>query len=106
MSDLFGNHIVGFPTRRLIYTGIVQFLALAFIRIVRRSQGNRTEIVGNPHILSGNRTKPEDVREAFLRFFYWVLAVSLRSQGLRTGSAPRVYDFFKTIVKVQTISKS
>ena len=34
MSDLFGNHIVGFPTRRLIYKQIpqvVRFLPVAIV---------------------------------------------------------------------------
>ena len=43
MSDLFGNHIVGFPTRWLIYLSFQSFANILHEESVRR--GYETEIV-------------------------------------------------------------
>ena len=44
MSDLFGNHIVGFPTRRLIC--LITYLSLCFTE--RRKQKAQGSVLGNP----------------------------------------------------------
>ena len=44
MSDLFGNHIVGFPTRRLIYlpTSLHQYFQVQFEDILAEPEGVRS----------------------------------------------------------------
>ena len=46
MSDLFGNHIVGFPTRRLIYVS-VHFSSIILVNLVKELRSLRHSVVHN-----------------------------------------------------------
>ena len=64
MSDLFGNHIVGFPTRRLIYQYVLyvsaHWLAVEGIQKTTSGQGilalHMSRLVGKPTMWFPNRS--------------------------------------------------
>ena len=57
-SDIVGDHAMACVVTCTIHTGIVRFLALAFVDILRQSRTEITVIVGSLQILSVDRTEP------------------------------------------------
>ena len=62
MSDLFGNHIVGFPTKRLIYK-----LSTFYLELLYREKYQREchRILTGLHVIAGiTNSKSENVRSS------------------------------------------